>query len=207
MKQPIRILVVDDHAITRLGITALLETEPDFTVVGQAEDGEVAVREVQATRPDIVIMDLMMPKMDGLEATGRILASHPDVKIVILTTFGDSDAIGHALEIGAAGAVMKNTNTDEFPTIIRAIAAGQRVVAPEIEKMLATNPPLPSLTERQKDILVSVTHGLSNKDIAKQFDITSDCVKDHIAAIMTKIGAANRAEAVGIALRKHLLKI
>ena len=207
MKPPIRILVVDDHAITRFGIASLLETEPGFAVVGQAEDGEAALSETRRTHPDVIIMDLMMPKMDGLEATRRILQEQHDVRILILTTYGGADSIGHALKAGAAGAVMKNTDTSDFPEVIRKIAAGKRVVAPEIEKMLLDSPPIPVLTDRQKDILLSVTRGLTNKDIAQQFGITVDCVKDHINAIMSKIGAATRAEAVGIALRKHLLKI
>ena len=207
MKPPIRILVVDDHAITRFGIVSLLETEPDFSVVGQAEDGEAAVAEALRTHPDVIIMDLMMPKLDGLEATRQILHDNPDARILILTTFGGADSIAHALEAGAAGAVMKNTDTTDFPDVIRKIAAGKRVIAPEIEKMLADDPPLPLLTNRQKEILLSVTRGLSNKDIAVQLNITVDCVKDHLNVIMSKIGAANRAEAVAIALRKHLLKI
>ena len=207
MKPPIRILVADDHAITRFGIISLLETEVDFTVVGQAEDGEAAIAEAKRTHPDVIIMDLMMPKMDGLEATRRILHDLPAAKILILTTFGGADSIGHALEAGATGAVMKNTDTTDFSNIIRDIAAGKRVIDPEIRKMLAENPPIPTLTERQKEILLSVTRGLTNKDIAKQLNITVDCVKDHVNVILSKIGAASRAEAVAIALRKHLLKI
>jgi len=206
MKPPIRILVVDDHAITRFGIISLLETEDGFSVVGQAEDGDSAITEANRARPDVIIMDLMMPKTDGLEATRRILQDLPETKILILTTFGGADSIGHALEAGATGAIMKNTDTTGFPDVIRAVAEGKRVVAPEIEKMLADHPPIPTLTARQKEILLSVTRGLSNKDIAKQLGITVDGVKDHINAIMSKIGAATRAEAVGIALRRHLLK-
>lgn len=207
MNPSIRILVVDDHAITRFGIISLLETDHDFSVVGQAEDGEEAIVKAWRTKPNVIIMDLMMPKMDGLEATRKILQDLPDTKILILTTFGGADSIGHVLQAGATGAIMKNADTVDFPDVIRKIAAGKRVVAPEIEKILADNPPIPSLTDRQRAILQSVTRGLSNKDIAKQFDITVDCVKDHINVIMSKIGAANRTEAVAIALRKHLLKI
>ena len=207
MTDPIRILVADDHAITRFGIISLLETEPNLSVIGQAEDGESAITETNRLRPDVVIMDLMMPTVDGLEATKRIMKAHPETKILILTSFGEADSIGHALNAGASGAIMKNTDTSDFPAIVRDIAAGKRIISPEISKMLSDNPPVPNLTERQKAILLSVTRGLSNKDIAAQFDISTDCAKDHVNTILAKIGAANRAEAVAIALRKHLLKI
>ena len=207
MNTCIRILVADDHAITRIGISSLLETESGFEVVGQAEDGEAALREAIRTRPDVIIMDLMMPKMDGLEATRQILRELPETKILILTTFGGADSIAHALDAGAAGAVMKNTDTSRFTDVIREVAAGRRVVDAEIEKMLSDNPPIPALTTRQKEILFSMTRGLSNKEIACQFEITPDCVKDHVNVILAKLGAATRAEAVAIALRKHLLKI
>lgn len=206
-KPSIRILVVDDHAVTRLGIVSLLETEDDFRVVGQAEDGETAVREARRTHPDIVVMDLMMPKMDGFEATRQILQDLPQTKILILTTFGGADSIAHTLEAGATGAIMKSTDTAAFPDVIRKIAAGQRIVDPEIAKLMNEHPPIPTLTERQQEILMSVMRGLTNKDIAQLLGITTESIKDHIRAIFAKIGAANRAEAVSIALRRHLLKI
>ena len=207
MKPTIRILVVDDHAITRFGIISLLNIEPDFTVVGQADDGETAISAAKQLHPDVIIMDLMMPNVDGLEATKQILKILPDAKILLLTTFGGADSIGHALEAGATGAIMKNADTSDFPTIVRDIATGKRVIDPAIEKMLTDSPPVPNLTDRQKAILLSVTRGLSNKDIAVQFDISVDCAKDHVNTILAKIGAATRAEAVAIALKKHLLKI
>ena len=205
MSDPIRILLADDHAITRFGIASLLETEADFEVVGQAEDGEAALREARRTRPNVVIMDLMMPKMDGLEATRRILQELPGTRILILTTFSSADSIAYALEAGANGAVMKNTDVANFPDVVRAVAEGRRVVDPEIERMLSKEPPIPSLTSRQEEILLSMMRGLSNKEIAELFGITTNCVKDHVKAILAKIGAANRAEAVAIALRKHLV--
>jgi len=206
MKNTLRLLIADDHAITRLGIISLLETEEDFAVVGQAEDGEEAVREAERTRPDVVIMDLMMPRVDGLEATRRILAAIPETKILILTTFGSADSIAHALEVGASGAIMKNAEIATIPDVIRSVAAGGRVIDPEIKKILDGNPPIPALTERQQEILLSVSRGLSNKDIACQLGITVNCVKDHVNTIFSKIGAATRAEAVSIAIRRHLLK-
>ena len=203
----IRILVADDHAVTRVGLVSLLETEKGIRVVGQAENGAEAVAAAKRLKPDVIIMDLVMPKMDGVEATRHIHQALPETGILILTTFGDSDDIAHALAAGAAGALMKNVGIGELVNAIHAIAEGKQVIAPEIRQMLKESPPVPELTKRQIEILHSVTRGLSNRDIAQQLGITIDCVKDHVNAILTKIGAANRSEAVAIAFRKHLLKM
>ena len=203
----IRVMVVDDHAIARVGLVSLLETEEGIEVVGQCEDGEAALADALRLKPDVVVMDLMMPKKDGVAATREICAQLPDTRVLILTTFGASDDIAHALEAGATGALMKNTGISELIEAIRAVADGRRAIAPEIEQMIAECPPVPELTRRQMEILHSVTRGLTNRDIACQLGITIDCVKDHINSILLKIGAANRSEAVAIALRKHLLKI
>ena len=203
----IRVMVVDDHAIARVGLVSLLEVEDELEVVGQAENGEEAVRFAARLAPDVIIMDLVMPRKDGVAATREIHALLPETRILILTTFSDSDDIAHALEAGATGALMKNVGIPDLIDAIRSVSRGQRVVAPEIEKMIAENPPVPELTPRQREILHSVTRGLTNRDIASQLGITIDCVKDHVNAILAKIGAANRSEAVAIALRKHLLKI
>ena len=203
----IRVMVVDDHAIARVGLVSLLEVEDELEVVGQAENGEEAVRFAARLAPDVIIMDLVMPGKDGVAATREIHALLPETRILILTTFSDSDDIAHALEAGATGALMKNVGIPDLIDAIRSVSRGQRVVAPEIEKMIAENPPVPELTPRQREILHSVTRGLTNRDIASQLGITIDCVKDHVNAILAKIGAANRSEAVAIALRKHLLKI
>jgi DNA-binding NarL/FixJ family response regulator len=205
--QPIRILIADDHAIIRMGLASLLGTQKDIEVVGEAEDGEVAVTKASKLIPDIVIMDLMMPKKDGVAATKEIHKSFPNIKILILTSYGTSDGIAHALAAGASGALMKSTEFAEFVTAIRKIAIGERVIAPEISRQLAEDPPVPMLTQRQTEILLSITRGLTNSDIAKQFGIREDSVKEHTSTIFAKLGASNRSEAVAIALRKHLLKM
>ena len=204
--KPIKVLLADDHAIVRMGLASLLGTKNDIEVVGEAEDGEAAVRKVLKLAPDVVIMDLMMPKMDGVEATAEIHRRLPDVKIMVLTSYGASDGIAHALSAGATGALMKSTEFSEFVTAIRRVAAGERVIAPEIARQLAEDPPVPELTPRQAEILQSITRGLTNADIAKQLGIREDSVKEHVNAIFAKLGAANRSEAVAITLRKHLLK-
>jgi len=203
----IRTLVADDHAIARVGLVSLLETEKTIEVIGQAEDGESAVETALKLKPDVIIMDLVMPKLDGVAATRKIVAALPETKVLILTTFSDSEDLSHALEAGATGALMKNVEITDLIDAIRQVAEGKRTVAPEIDELIAENPPLPELSPRQKEILHSVTRGLTNKDIACQLGITIDGVKEHINLILAKIGAANRAEAVAIAMRKHLLKI
>ena len=203
----IKVLIADDHTIVRIGLVTLLNAEKDIEVVGEAKNGEMAVKEALRLSPDVIIMDLMMPKKDGAEATAELREKLPSAKIIILTTFGASDGIAHALESGAAGALVKTADDDALVATIRAVAGGETVISSEIKRLLAENPPIPKLTPRQIEVLQSMTRGLTNRDIAKQLGIRQDRVDEHVAAILTKIGAANRTEAVAIALRKHLLKL
>ena len=205
--QKIKVFLADDHAMVRMGLISLLSTKKDLEVVGEAEDGEETVRKVLDLRPDVVLMDLLMPKKDGIDATAEIIAELPETKILLLTSAGTSDGIAHALRIGAAGAVLKSADFSTLVAAIHTVADGGRVIDPEVEKLLKEDPPLPELTPRQEEILALVTRGLTNADIARQFDIRESSVKEHVNQICTKLGAANRAEAVAIALRKHLLKI
>ena len=203
----IRIFVADDHALVRMGLVTLLKMERDFDVVGEAEDGQATVRKVLKLKPDIVIMDLMMPGMDGIEATQQLHSSLPSARTLILTTSSSSTDIANALQSGAAGAILKSAANADLLSAIRAIARGERYVSPGIRDLLSEDPPIPTLTDRQREILQSIIRGLTNPDIAVQFGISLASVKDHINLIFQKLGAANRAEAVAIALRKHLLKI
>ena len=207
MKNTIRVLIADDHTIVRIGLRTLLGAEKDIEVVGEAKNGEMAVKEALRLRPDVVIMDLMMPKMDGAEATAALHEKLPETKVIILTTFGSSDGIAHAIESGAAGALMKTADDDALISTIRSVAGGKTVISPDIKRLLAEDPPIPVLTTRQAEVLQSMMRGLTNRDIAKQLGIRQDGVNEHVAAILAKIGAANRTEAVAIALRKHLLKL
>lgn len=207
MKPPIRILVADDHAITRFGIISLLETEVDFTVVGQAEDGEAAIAEAKRTHPDVIIMDLMMPGMDGTEATRRIISNQSDAKILILTTFGTADGIAHALQAGARGAVLKSTDFSDLVDAIRTVAHGKEYISADIKEIIAAEPPIPPLSARQSEILESIIKGLTNKEIAYNLGISLPVVKEHVSGLFAKIGATNRSEAAAIALRRHLLKV
>lgn len=203
----IRILIADDHTVVRIGLSALLGSQKDLEVVGEADNGNIAVQEALRLRPDIVIMDLMMPLKDGVEATIEIRKRVPAAKVIVLTSYGTSDGIAHALNAGASGALTKTADDDSLIAAVRAVAAGGRFVSPRVEKMLKESPPIPELTERQLDILLSVARGLSNSDIAKQFGISQTVAREHITTILAKVGAANRTEAVAIALKKHLLEI
>lgn len=207
MKKTIKLLIADDHAIVRIGLTSLFESESDIEVIGQAVDGQDAVRKAETLRPDVVLMDLVMPKMDGSEATEAIKAAHPEIKLILLTTFGSANGLSRALKAGADGALTKSIEDATLVTTVRKIAGGSKIISPEIRKMLAEDPPVPELSPRQKDILSSITRGLSNKDIAAQLGLSPRSVDDHVNAILSKLDAANRVEAVAIALRKHLLKI
>ena len=207
MPEKMRILVADDHAIVRMGITALLETEPGITVVGEAEDGQEAVRLAQELRPDIVLMDLMMPIMDGTTAIRKICPSLQGVKVLVLTTSTSSDEITRALDLGACGVVSKTVPFKDLVCAIRGVSRGEKVLSPDIDHILHNDPPVTQLSPRQSEILQLIAKGLSNPDIAKLLDISLYTVKERVNIILTKVGAANRAEAATIALRKHLLKI
>ena len=204
---PITILIADDHTIVRAGLVALLGTEPDLKVIGQAKNGIEAVREAVRLRPDIVLMDLMMPRKDGVEATVELAEKAPEAKVILLTTYGTSDGISHALDAGAKGAILKNADNAQLAQAIRRVARGGEYVSPEIRQQLALNPPIPKLSPRQREILESMIRGLTDRDIAKQLGIRQYSVNDHVSSIIQKLGAANRTEAVAVALRKHLLKI
>ena len=203
----IRVMIADDHAILRMGLSSLLGRKGDFEIVGEAADGDEAVRKAQKLAPDVVIMDLMMPVTDGVEATRQIRERLPGTKVVILTTFGTADGIAHALSAGANGAVLKSTDFSDLVNAVRTVASGERYIAPDIRAILDSEPPVPDLTTRQTEILESIVDGLTNKEIAVRLGISLPMVKEHVKALFAKIGATNRSEAVATALRKHLLRM
>ena len=203
----LKILIIDDHAILRMGLASLLNAKSDLEVVGDAENGEIGIRKALKLKPDVIILDLMMPGFDGVETTARLIDHTPEAKILLLTTFGTSDGIQHALDAGAHGAIMKNCDFNELVTAIRTVAKGEEYLSPEVKRIISQDPPIAPLSARQAEILQSIVRGLSNPDIAKQLGISLDMVKEHTEALFQKLGVANRPEAVAIALRKHLLKI
>jgi len=203
----IRIIIADDHAVMRMGLIALFDTVGEFEVVAEAADGEEAVELATRYRPDVVIMDLVMPILDGVSATENISKSCPGVRVLLLTTYGSSDGIARALDAGASGAVLKSASNDELIAAIKAVAAGQKSISGDVQRLLQDDPPIKPLTPRQAEILSYVTRGLTNQDIAKVLGIRVDSVAQNLSAIFAKLNAANRAEAITIALRKHLLKL
>ena len=189
----LKVLIADDHAIVRHGLCALLNTEHGIEVAGEAKDGNEAVALAKQLAPDVVVMDIVMPRKDGVEATAEIRAAIPEAKIVVLTSFGTSDKISRAIEAGAAGALLKT-------------AEDRELISAAVRKLISTDPPAPELTPRQLEILQAMARGLTNKDIAGLFGIRTDGVNEHVLAILAKLGAANRTEAVATAIRKQLIR-
>ena len=203
----IRILIADDHAVVRDGLSMILELQRDFAVVGQASDGEDAVRQVRALDPDVVIMDLMMPKMDGAAAILKIKAERSPTNILILTSYVDSAKLSEAIQNGASGAIGKDVPREKLLAAIRTVAAGGKVIPREVQRSIDETNGMPALSPRQREVLESLTRGLSNDEIARQYKISRAAIKFHLLELYRKLNVANRAEAVAIALRKHLLKI
>lgn len=204
--EKIRVLIADDHAIVRMGLASLLGTSKALEVVGEAFDGEDTVRKALKLRPDIVVMDLVMPRKDGIAATTEIQERLPESKVLILTTFSSSENIARALKAGASGAVLKSSSNDELIDAILKVAQGAQYLSADIEHLLEDDPPLPDLSPRQIEILDSIARGLTNREISTQLCISLESVKSHIKIILEKLGAASRTEAASIAQRKHLLE-
>ena len=196
----------DRLRVVRTGLAAILSFEKDLEVVGEAEDGLKAVHLARRLKPDIVIMDLMMPVLDGVGATLRIAAAAPATKVLILTSYGSALEIRKALDAGARGAIMKSESDDVLLKAIRTIAAGERFVARDIEQTLSADEGV-QLSDRQRELLASITGGLSNDDIAQLLGISTSAVKQRLTVLFAKLGAANRTEAAAIALKKQLLKL
>ena len=205
--EKIRVLIADDHAVVRMGLASLLGTSKAIEVVGDAFDGEDTVRKALKLAPDVVVMDLVMPRKDGIAATAELQKKVPFAKILILTTFGSSENIAKALKAGAIGAVLKSSGNDELIGAVLKVAKGERYLSGEVQQLLKDDPPLPDLSPRQIEILDSVARGLTNKEISTQLDISLESVKSHVKIILEKLGAGSRTEAASIAQRKQLLKI
>ena len=203
----IKVLIADDHTVVRTGLTALFNSKPDIVVLGAAADGAEAVKMSRQLKPDIVIMDLIMPVMDGVAATKLIREQTPEVKVLVLTTSTVSDDLHRVLAYGAAGIVTKSTPNEDLIDAIHAVAAGRQYIPSEIKKLIAQDPPAAELTDRQLAILEAMARGFTNAEIAKQLDIAEITVRKHLVVVFDKIGAGSRTEAVAIALRKQLVKI
>lgn len=203
----IRILIADDHSLMRVGLKALFSHQKDMTVIGEACDGLEAVRLADSLDPDIIVMDLMMPKLDGADATRRILDVSPDSKIIILTSYGTSDDLVRAISNGVKGVMIKSDPIEEIVEAVRTVFANGESFPREVRQLVDETPKPAILTERQKEILQSATRGLTTEDIAKQLDISVSCVLKHFTSIFRKLDVANRTEAITVAVRKQLLRI
>jgi len=199
----IRLLLVDDHSLLRIGLNTLLSVQKDMEVVGEAEDGESAIRLARKLKPDVVIMDLMMPGLGGAEATRQILVDVPETRVLILTSYATSDELRQAVANGAAGIQTKGSPTTDLLKTIRAVASGKTVIPAEITAKGQSEQV--SLSKRQKQILLAVSLGFNSEDIARQLGISVSGVKWNITDACEKLGAATRAEAAALAIRQHLL--
>lgn len=202
-----RILIADDHALLRVGLRTMLDTQPDMTVVGEAGNGRDAVSKARELRPDVVVMDLMMPKLDGAEATRQIVEVLPETKVIILTSFGTSADLVRAISNGAAGAQMKGSAIDTVIKAIRTVVAGEKAIADEMQQFLREDSTPSNLSKRQREVLLGVANGQTSDQIADSLGISVSAVKQHITAVCEKLNAASRSEAVTIALRRNLLKL
>ena len=201
-----RILLADDHLVVRMGLAAIIDCEKDLSVVGEAEDGAKAVEMARTLKPDVVVMDLMMPRMNGADATAAIRSECPVAKVLVLTTFSDSGDVRRALDAGASGAIVKDTSYDGLIAAIRTAAAGRRIVSPEIEGAISAKSDAPKLSTRQIEILRLAAKGLSYGEIARLLDIGIDCVKYHMRTAFASLGASTRSEAVATAVNLGLIQ-
>jgi NarL family two-component system response regulator LiaR len=210
-ENPIRVLIVDDHAVVRSGLSAFLLAYEDLEMVGDAANGAEAIRLCEKFRPDVILMDLVMPGMDGAAATRAIRAQHPDVQVIALTSFKEEDLVQGALQAGAIGYLLKNVSADELAGAIRAAHSGRPTLAPEAaEALIQAAMHKPSvgydLTDREKEILKLMTEGLSNPEMADRLFVSRSTIKFHVSNILSKLGAESRTEAVAIAIHNNLLE-
>ncbi len=209
-EQPIRVLIVDDQPVVRSGLGAFMRAFRDLELVGEAADGQQAVALCASLEPDVVLMDLIMPGMDGVAATEAIRARCPGTRILVLTSFAEDDLVQRALQAGATGYLMKNVSHTELAAAVRAAHRGQGTLAPEATQALiraATAPPPPGhdLTPREREVLALMVQGLSNPEIAERLIIGESTAKSHVSNVIAKLGAASRTEAVAVALRHRLI--
>ena len=215
----IRVLLVDDQELLRLGFRLILEAEPDVAVVGEAADGAAGVRMVAATHPDVVLMDVRMPVLDGIEATARIVAEHPPARVLILTTFDLDEYVLSGLRAGASGFLLKDAPPAQLLAAIRAVAAGEAVLAPSVTRRLLDRfgsrlpdpaaagapDPLVTLTDREREVFLAVAAGLSNREIAARLHLSEGTVKVHVGRVLAKLGLRDRVHVVVLAYESGLV--
>jgi NarL family two-component system response regulator LiaR len=209
-QQPIRVMLVDDHAVVRSGLGAFLMAFDDLELVAEANSGEQALLLCQENRPDVVLMDLVMPGMDGAAATRALRERCPEVQVIALTSFKEQELVQEAMQAGAIGYLLKNVSVDELANAIRAAHEGRPTLAPEAAQALihATREPEKphyDLTDREKEVLELMIEGLNNPEIAERLFVSKSTVKFHVSSILSKLGVSSRTEAVAMALQQDLL--
>jgi two-component system, NarL family, response regulator LiaR len=209
----IRVLLADDHEMVRIGVSAFLASQPDMEVVGEADSGKRAVELALELRPDIILMDLVMPEMDGIEATKQIIAQWPKAKIIVVTSFLDDEKVYPALEAGATSYMLKTSKANEIANAIRATFYGQSVLEPEVTNKVMTKMkqkkellPHEELTNREMEVLLLMAQGKTNQEIADELFIAVKTVKVHVSNILSKLGVQDRTQAVIYAFKHSLVK-
>ena len=207
--QPIRVMLVDDHAMVRRGLATFLMAYDDLELAGEAENGEAAIHLCAEIQPDVILMDMAMPKLDGPSATRAIRKQFPQTQVIALTSFKEGKVIQKALEAGAIGYLLKDVSADDLVRAIRAACAGRVTLSPEAAQALVETvnlPPAPGLdlTERERDVLALMIEGLNNTQIAGRLTISPSTIKSHVSNILSKLHVASRTEAVSLALRNNI---
>jgi DNA-binding NarL/FixJ family response regulator len=211
MSEAIRILVADDHEVVRNGLVAMLGTQADFAVVGEAATGLEVLQQARRLNPDVILLDLEMPEMDGVEALRRLREANPDIRVIVFTAFDTDERIVGAVQAGAQGYLLKGAPRDELFRAIRVVSEGgsllQPVVASKLLRQFSQEQTPDALTPRELEVLKLLAQGLQNKEIAAQLVITERTVKFYVSSILDKLGAGNRTEAVTIAAHRGLIKL
>ncbi len=210
LSDPIRVMLVDDHTMVRKGLATILKVFDGLQLVGEAENGAEAIRLCGEVLPDVILMDMVMPDMDGATATQLICQKYPQVQVIALTSFKEGELVKHALESGAIAYLLKDVSADDLARAIRAAHAGRTTLSPEAAQALveaANQPPMPGLdlTGREREVLALMVEGLNNTQIAGRLTVSPSTIKSHVSNVLSKLGVASRTEAVTLALRNRIV--